>query len=240
MQTEYANLTQPLAGLKNMHDEYVHVSKPCITNYIDVDEDEDEVEDEVERETSPNSVGDTDVSQDVKMILDEEGTDELEDISLPSLTMIRFKDDPVMDSDDEKIGSSSNDYLDIAKSEHQMQTKIMETEVNKMLWAMMTTRSECTLKTAQITFREAWHHPNPVERGKWHEAIRKEFHDMIRKGVLRQTNPRNVWVNRRPNDTESLFEIKKKEMYLFKIKKKHRNDLLRVRNMKTDEQTNEY
>ena len=32
-------------------------------------------------------------------------------------------------------------------------------------------------------FQEAWNHPDECQRKKWREAIRKEFRDMIRRGV---------------------------------------------------------
>jgi len=36
-------------------------------------------------------------------------------------------------------------------------------------------------------FKEAWHHPDAEERGKWREAIGKEFRDMTNRGVWRKT-----------------------------------------------------
>jgi len=33
------------------------------------------------------------------------------------------------------------------------------------------------------TFDEAFHHPDPVQRTKWHDAIHKEFRDMTNQGV---------------------------------------------------------
>jgi len=35
-------------------------------------------------------------------------------------------------------------------------------------------------------FKEAWHHPDVEERGKWREAIKKEFRDMTNRGVWRK------------------------------------------------------
>ena len=39
-----------------------------------------------------------------------------------------------------------------------------------------------------LTFQEAWHHPHLQERAKWRAAIRKEFKDMINRGVWRLIN----------------------------------------------------
>ena len=36
------------------------------------------------------------------------------------------------------------------------------------------------------SFREAWDHPDPQQREKWREAIRKELRDMTNRGVFRK------------------------------------------------------
>eukprot|EP00957_Ditylum_brightwellii_P026706 2020009-Ditylum_brightwellii.AAC.1 len=46
-------------------------------------------------------------------------------------------------------------------------------------------------------FDEAWNHPDPVQRAKWREAIRKEFHDMNKRHVWRFINRRDIPPNRR-------------------------------------------
>ncbi len=33
------------------------------------------------------------------------------------------------------------------------------------------------------TFQEAWHHPDPIQRVKWHDEIKQEFHDMTKRRV---------------------------------------------------------
>ena len=47
------------------------------------------------------------------------------------------------------------------------------------------------------TFREAWDHDILEEREKWREAIRKEFSDMIRRKVWRQSKKSKIPANRR-------------------------------------------
>ena len=37
------------------------------------------------------------------------------------------------------------------------------------------------------TFDEAWEHPNITERKNWRDAIRKEFNNMIKRKVWRET-----------------------------------------------------
>ncbi len=36
------------------------------------------------------------------------------------------------------------------------------------------------------SFDEAWNYPDPKERGKWREAIQKEYHQMLKNGVWRR------------------------------------------------------
>jgi len=36
------------------------------------------------------------------------------------------------------------------------------------------------------TFQDAYNHPNPSQRKKWREAIKKEFRDMTHRGVWRK------------------------------------------------------
>ena len=40
-------------------------------------------------------------------------------------------------------------------------------------------------KEVPQTFQEAWWHSNENERKLWREAIRKEFHGMIKRGIWR-------------------------------------------------------
>ena len=64
-----------------------------------------------------------------------------------------------------------------------------------------------------ITFREAWDHPDPEERKKWREAIRKEFHDMNKRGVWRYIKRRDVPGNRRLIGCKWVFKKKRNGVY---------------------------
>ena len=46
-------------------------------------------------------------------------------------------------------------------------------------------------------FNEAWNHPDINIRERWRAAIKKEFHDMIRRGVWRTINRRDLPQGRR-------------------------------------------
>ena len=58
------------------------------------------------------------------------------------------------------------------------------------------------------TFDEAWNHPDPTERKLWREAIRKEFRDMIRRGVWRHHSKSKVAADRRIIGCKWIFRIK--------------------------------
>ena len=64
-----------------------------------------------------------------------------------------------------------------------------------------------------LTFREAWDHPDPEERAKWREAIRKEFHDMNKRRVWRYIRRRDVPNNRRLIGCKWVFKKKRNGVY---------------------------
>ena len=63
------------------------------------------------------------------------------------------------------------------------------------------------------TFQEAWNHPDPVEREKWRTAIRKEFHDMISRGVWRNRSRRDMPAGRKLIGSKWVFKKKKNGVY---------------------------
>ncbi len=46
-------------------------------------------------------------------------------------------------------------------------------------------------------FQDAWNHPDPAQRKKWCAAIKKEFHDMIKRKVWRVICKRDIPPDRR-------------------------------------------
>jgi hypothetical protein len=62
-------------------------------------------------------------------------------------------------------------------------------------------------------FQEAWHHPDPIKREKWREAIRKEFRDMISRGVWRVRKRRDVPNTRKLIGSKWVFKVKKNGVY---------------------------
>ena len=65
-----------------------------------------------------------------------------------------------------------------------------------------------TSKDVPETFQDAWHHPDPEERKLWREAIRKEFRDMIARGVWRGHKRSQVPHDRRLIGTKWVFRVK--------------------------------
>ena len=55
------------------------------------------------------------------------------------------------------------------------------------------------------TFQEAWHHPDPAEREGWRDAIKKEFHDMMKRGVWRRVKCNQVPSDRRTIGSKYVF-----------------------------------
>ena len=63
------------------------------------------------------------------------------------------------------------------------------------------------------SFQEAYNHPDPVQRKKWREAIKKELRDMIKRGVWRQIKRRDVPYNRRCVKNKWVFKIKRNGIF---------------------------
>ena len=63
------------------------------------------------------------------------------------------------------------------------------------------------------TFQAAWNDPIQEIRKKWRSAIRKEFHDMIRRGVWRYTNKQQISKNRRLIGCKWVFKLKNNGVY---------------------------
>jgi hypothetical protein len=63
------------------------------------------------------------------------------------------------------------------------------------------------------TFREAWDHPDPQSREKWREAIRKEFRDMINRGIWRKIKRKGMPSDRRCVKSKWVFKIKRNGVY---------------------------
>jgi hypothetical protein len=63
------------------------------------------------------------------------------------------------------------------------------------------------------SFQEAWHHPIPEIREKWREAIRKEFRDMLSRGVWRSKNRNALPAGRKMIGSKWVFKKKKNGVY---------------------------
>lgn len=63
------------------------------------------------------------------------------------------------------------------------------------------------------SFIEAWNHKDSLCQKGWREAIKKEFHDMIRKGVWRHKNKSDIPKDRRLIGSKWVFKIKNNGVY---------------------------
>ena len=63
------------------------------------------------------------------------------------------------------------------------------------------------------TFKEAWFHPDLRVREKWRQAIEKEYHDMLERGVWEEIKMNKVPTNRRLLGTKWVFKIKRNGTY---------------------------
>lgn len=63
------------------------------------------------------------------------------------------------------------------------------------------------------TFQEAWHHPDPIKRQHWREAIRLEFRQMLKNKVWRKQGLDHLPRNRKGIGTKWVFKQKKNGVY---------------------------
>ena len=64
-----------------------------------------------------------------------------------------------------------------------------------------------------MSFGEAWDHENEQEREHWRNAIKKEFSDMIRRGVWKHTKKQQIPSDRRLIGNKWVFKRKKNGVY---------------------------
>ena len=90
-------------------------------------------------------------------------------------------------------------------------------EVANLLIDVAKVANDVDDKTTQYvepkTFQEAWNHPDPVQRAKWREAIRKEFHDMLKRKVWRRVKKSSIPANRRCVKSKWVFKIKRNGVF---------------------------
>ena len=70
-----------------------------------------------------------------------------------------------------------------------------------------------TGSTEPTSFNHAWNHPDITIRNKWRKAIRKEFHDMISRGVWRYRKRNDVPSNRKLIGSKWVFKAKKNGVF---------------------------
>jgi hypothetical protein len=80
-------------------------------------------------------------------------------------------------------------------------------------FSFMTTLEDEKEPEEPSTFEEAWWHPDPNERKHWREAIKKEFHDMIVRGVWRKVKVNEMPEGRRAIGNKWIYKKKKNGVY---------------------------
>ena len=77
-----------------------------------------------------------------------------------------------------------------------------------LLEAIETTENNAILEEPK-SFQEAWNHEDQVQRNKWRDAIKKEFHDMNQRGVWKKIYRRDMPPDRRCVKSKWVFKIKR-------------------------------
>ena len=96
---------------------------------------------------------------------------------------------------------------------------IEELEAAEAMISILDIREMCYLscdikdEVEPTTFDEAWNHPDPVQRAKWRDAIKKEFHDGFDRKVYEKFDRADVPSNRRCIQCKWVFKIKRNGRY---------------------------
>ena len=67
--------------------------------------------------------------------------------------------------------------------------------------------------TEPQTFVQAWQHTDPIKQEKYREAVRKEFRDMLNKGVWRVQSRSTMPKDRKAIGTKWVFKEKKNGVF---------------------------
>ena len=82
-----------------------------------------------------------------------------------------------------------------------------------------------TIDDTPLNFRDAWWHPNLEKRGKWREAIRKEFHQMIKNMVWLRKGLTVLPPGRKGIGTKWVFKEKKDGVFRARLVAKGYNQI---------------
>jgi len=123
-------------------------------------------------------------------------------------------------SDSDPIGTAQNDSETGREMASMMFPNISVQEFSfiareTVLSNMENKKNETEVSDVQepTTFREAWDHPDPIQRKKWREALHKEFRDMINRGVWRNIKKTQVPKGRRCVKSKWVFKIKRNGVF---------------------------
>ncbi len=70
-----------------------------------------------------------------------------------------------------------------------------------------------TFQDEPTIFKEAWYHEDSQEREGWQNAIRKEFHNMLKRGVWQRIKKKEVPKDRRTIGSKWVFTQKRDGRY---------------------------
>ena len=103
--------------------------------------------------------------------------------------------------------------MDFAKMSEQTLGKQLNWEVSDLCFLMGQESKNFNVNDKPKSFQEARHHPDPIERAKWRTSIRKEFQDMIKRGVWRNKKKSDIPSNRRLVGCKWVFKKKRDGRY---------------------------
>ncbi|KAL7460372.1 hypothetical protein ACHAXS_000826 [Conticribra weissflogii] len=86
-------------------------------------------------------------------------------------------------------------------------------ELSKIADAYTIAKSNKANEEEPQSFEEAYYHPDKAQREKWRNAIKKEFHDMNKRGVWKIIKKSEIPANRRCVKCKWIFKIKRNGIF---------------------------
>ena len=219
-------LTRDVTFLRESHNDWVAEEEP--TSVLEI---ENEVDAPVATAKPVSTINDADDDEDgdipplVNYVTDseDESDDEQEVVASP-VTTVNQKVIREM----RKLSTSYNPDANVIAQQGRVTRSLVNTDNESGRDSTVTELANLLIDVAKVagkvkdvvpqyiepkTFKEAWNHPDPMQRVKWREAIRKEFRDMVKRKVWRRVKKSSIPSNRRCVKSKWVFKIKRNGVF---------------------------
>ena len=137
---------------------------------------------------------------------DEDLVESVDDDNESSIIQSTEDDDTVQTGTDEEPMKQSRELVGLRAFNNPGRREFIEFSFN-------TTLDDSEEPEVPNVFKEAWWHKDQIERKEWRDAVRKEFRDMIKRGVWRKVELSSMPKGRKAVGSKWVFKKKKNGVY---------------------------